>query len=107
MTKPEQLTKKAINTILSPYIIDGLDEVSKKNLARIIFDKPLLDLNKTLIDFYTSTHSYDSASYVQNYAIINLLIEQKQLLTEQKQHNQTLIEQNKEIISLLKQLVEK
>lgn len=30
MTKPEQLTKKAINTILSPYIIDGLDEVSKK-----------------------------------------------------------------------------
>ncbi len=100
MTKPEQLTKKAINTILSPYIIDGLDEVSKKNLARIIFDKPLLDLNKTLIDFYTSTHSYDSASYVQNYAIINLLI-------EQKQQNQMLIEQNKEIISLLKQLVEK
>ena len=100
MTKPEQLTKKAINTILSPYIIDGLDEVSKKNLARIIFDKPLLDLNKTLIDFYTSTHSYDSASYVQNYAIINLLI-------EQKQQNQMLIEQIKEIISLLKQLVEK
>ena len=50
MFKPEQLTQRTIDEILKPVVIDGLDEVSRKNLARIIFTRHYLNLNDSSID---------------------------------------------------------